>query len=61
MRINNVSRNKLYQIPYVAWNEETRLTAPKMKFEFLDDFQSHKHDLSNGPMHKAVRSKVTEI
>ena len=46
---------------YVAWNEETRLRAPKTKFEFFDDFERQKHALSNGPMHKAVRSKVTEI
>ena len=35
---------------YVAWNEETRLTAPKTKFEFFDDFERQKHALSNGPM-----------
>ena len=44
----------------MAWNEETRLTAPKTKFEFFDDFERQKHALSNGPMHKAVRLKVTE-
>ena len=45
----------------MAWNKETRLTAPKTKFEFFDDFERQKHALSNGPMHKAVRSKVTEF
>ena len=40
----------------MAWNEETRLTVPKTKFEFSDDFEKHKHALSNGPMHKAMRS-----
>ena len=46
---------------YVAWNKETRLTALKTKFEFFDDFERQKHALSNGPMHKAVRSKVIEF
>ena len=41
--------------------KKTRLRAPKMKFKFFDDFERQKHALSNGPMHKAVRSKVTEI
>ena len=45
----------------MVWNEETRLAAPKTKFEFFDDFERQKHALSNGLMHKAVRSKVTEM
>ena len=45
----------------MAWNEETRPTAPKTKFELFDDFERQKLALSNGPMNKAVRSKVTEI
>ena len=31
------------------------------KFEFFDDFERQKHALSIGPVHKALRSKVTEI
>ena len=58
---NNHSKVKFELFLYVAWNEETRLTAPKTKFEFFHDFERQKHALSNGPMHKAVRSKVTEI
>ena len=45
----------------MAWNEETRLTAPKTKFEFFDDFERHKNALSNGHMPKAVRSKVSKF